>query len=530
MATLTIELFVCERYRPLAGWSQSYLLPTDRNAYRIRGHKSTWRTIEEVEAALISPGWTWEETEATCPVSSPNWEVNAAGQQTDAEGWSYASNFTSSYEGSPKASLQKFVRWRRLVRVQSFAGGSDALLAHVVAQRSSNTSAPATLLAPAPPPCPHVDLDCASRVGRSLLEALAMASLHGDWSDYAVAQLKAQLLDRLAGKPGKEKDSLADCLSSFMNAGKGIATRVSEAFKSSDSAALVARLQVFETKCPPSELEAYSVLAIRRFEPDMACGEKEEHECKFQPVLCPHEGCQERCSSKDLEVHDQNCPRKPMACEKCGEMIPRCEHRVHALAACPKREATCTFSCIGCQVPVQHCDLEKHLDESTQGHLMLLMRSVVEQQDLVRVLTARVKDLETSCAQAVAAREAEKEANAALVTKLAGMEAKFAALEQKSAQDLKKSCDAVSDGAKKKAEAVEKEAKRRLDDAEKAHKADLGTVRADITSIKTSVSELGKLRADVDHLKGSLEQVRGTFAAAAEKSTATAKASAHAGA
>merc|ERR1712039_660086 len=230
--------------------------------------------------------------------------------------------------------------------------------------------------------------------------------------------------------------------------------------------------------------------------------------CEFQPVVCPHQGCQERCSSKDLEAHDQICPHKPIACKKCKEMIPRSKHRVHAMAACPNREARCTFSCIGCEVPVQHCDLEKHLDDSTQGHLMLLMRALMEQKELVSTLSSRVEELGAACAEANEARKAEEKKNTALAAQVAGLEAKLAAFEQKSAQDLRKSCDAVSSD-------TEKETKKRLEAVEKNHKSDLGTLRSDVASFKKSHSELGKVQADVKELKESLQQVRSGFATAA---------------
>lgn len=357
-----------------------------------------------------------------------------------------------------------------------------------------------------------MDLNSASLVGHSLLEALTTASLHhGDvWSYYALVHLKTQLAGRLVvGKPGKEKEeTLEGCLSSFASLHKGMATRMAEAFKSFDSVAFAARLQEITTKFPPAELEAYSMLAVRRFQPDMACQATEGHECKFRPVVCPHEGCKARCSFNSLEVHDAGCPHKLMACEKCGEMIPRCELGVHRLAACPKRDATCTFSCIGCQVPVQHCDLERHLDSSTQGHLMLLMRCVIEQQELVHVLNARVKELETTSARTSAANEAELKANATLTAQVAGLEAKLAALDNKVAQDLKKSCDVVGDGAKKRVDAMEKDTKKRFEAAEKTRKIDLGTVRSDVADIRASFSKLGKLQADVEELKAASLQHR----------------------
>lgn len=495
MATLDAEIFKCERYRPLVGWSADYLLPTDRNAFRIRGYKKSFRTIAEAEVAVLAPGWAWEELRDG-DGRALGWEVDPTGQQVDAEGWCYSGNFTNNFEGSSKAGLQKFVRWKRLVRTQTFAGGVDALVE--AARAASGRGAEA---APEAHACPYVDLEGAGRIGRILVEAVAMASLYVEWSEPALVQLKAQLLEKVAGKESGARETFEAMVQGFIGAQRGLATRVSEAFKAVDDAPLIARIAEVEPHFPPAEREAYAVLAIRRFRPDLACQAQaaagEVHQdCPLRPVLCPHAACKERLSAKALEAHDAICAHKRVPCAKCGEEVPRGELRVHAAAACPEREASCTFSAVGCQSPLIHRDLAGHLEECCQAHLMLLLRALMEQQDLVQALTRKVADLEATCATQSRTSELETQrANA--------LEAKLVALDKKAAQDLKKASDSASEDARKKADTAAAEAKKRLDAAADNTKKEMTSVRAELASLKASVQELGALRGEVAALKAS---------------------------
>jgi len=178
------------------------------------------------------------------------------------------------------------------------------------------------------------------------------------------------------------------------------------------------------------------------------------------------------------------------------------------LKACPEREASCCFRGIGCQVVPAHKDLDKHLEDSTQGHLMLLMKTMIEQQDMAQALASRVAELEATCAQMNSAREAELRAAAALSALVVGLEAKMIMVEKKAAQDVKAASDKAAEELKKRTEVVEKEAKKRIEAIEKSHKTETGSLRSELSkhgSAHAKTADLSSLRSDFQSLKSSLE-------------------------
>mmetsp|Transcript_124491 Transcript_124491/g.346546 ORF Transcript_124491/g.346546 Transcript_124491/m.346546 type:complete len:478 (-) Transcript_124491:113-1546(-) len=464
-AGLEVELFECERYRMLAGWSSEYLLPTDRQAYRVRGSKTSWRTLPEAEAALLSPGWVWEGASLAAG-GPPQWRVDPSGQQADADGWSYATNFNAAYEGSSKGGLQSFVRWRRLTRGAAFSGLPDL-------ETAAAGRPPLAQAWPAHGGCPNVDLEGAAQLGRQLAEALAAASLHGDWCAPAVAKLKWQLLEELLTS---QKKSLEAALSAFVASHKTVATRMAEAFRAGDDGAAATRAAEVEAQFPAAEREAFATLAIRRFRRELACPESQEHECRFAAVRCPNGGCGQRCSLRGLESHDRACQFKLVACEKCSEQVPRGQLQAHLSATCPLRQATCAFRAIGCGSELSQRELPGHLQESMQAHTALLLKALLEQQELVHSLTARVAQLEE---HAGLQERVQGGAQAAVAGQVAALEAKVAALEKKSERELKKVSDAATS-----------EAKRRADAAAKIAKGDLDPVRKELATLKASVTQL----------------------------------------
>lgn len=448
--TLEVEIFVCERKRPLAGWSSDYLMPTDQHAYRVRGKRGGFNTIGEAENALLGPGFAWEAT---------RWKADPGGQPADSEGWAYGVNFNSSFVGSAKGGLQMFTRWQRLTRTQRF-GGLVALEQSV--QQTYKL-------------CPNFDLEYASIVGRNLQESIAAASLYADYNLHVLVKLKTQLLERLAPQRQDKHGSLESVLNEFITSQRPVASRLTEVLKGARDEAVTARMQEIVTCFLPAEREAYAILAIRRFRPDLACGvgSEEEHICPFAPVHCEHEGCSERCSAHSLAAHDATCPFKPMACEKCGEQLARGELHRHLSSACSMRDASCSYSSIGCNKAMTHRDVGNHLEECTQAHMLLLLQTVSQQQSVIQALTARVAELECN--------------SVATGQKLATVEASVGkALNDNVSKALK---DATA-SAEKKATAVGLEARKHADSAVAALRGEVGTVKTELSQVRGSITGL----------------------------------------
>lgn len=544
MATMDVELFECERYRLLNGWSDK--------KYRIRSSNKFWRTLEEVDEALLAPGWAWEQVRDDSGVVM-SWVPDLWCADVDTEGWSYASSFSSSFDGgSAKISLQKVVRWRRFVRTQTFSG--LAALAEALAYRYgifcsdfagdggcgdscggspcgvgspfSNPSSEGEVMfdareaMPPPPLCPNVDLEGASHIQRSLLDAIVQASLYGAWSAHELVQLKVELLESLVGTQDGAA-TLEEVLVSFVSAKRGMSARMSQAFSrtSQSEQAAARRLQEVEARFPKAEMEAFTVIAIRRFRPDLACGVRDAaHEphvsCEFRPVVCENYGCQFRGCAKDLPKHDDVCPHKLVACIKCAEQVPRKELKMHALMACPEREAKCLFSCIGCEAPLVHRNVNDHLEECTQAHLMLLMRELLQQRDGASRTQERIEDLEAQCAQARGEKAALQQRCSSMEQKVVGLDTNLGTLEKQVVdnlkkatgplQDLKKSFASGKAEAKKRLETSEKDARKRVDGMEKCYKAEIHALRTEVATLRDASKDVNALRSAVEALKGGL--------------------------
>lgn len=455
---MELEIFLCERYLPLSGWSSDYLLPTDQHAYRLRGKKGGFNKITEAEEAMLAPGWVWGEL---------RWQVDPGGQPADSEGWSYGMNFNSTFEGSGKSGMQMFTRWQRLVRTQTFGGVSSL--------EQCAQSQPYTC-------CPNLDLFHAEQVGRNLQEAIAASSLYADYNLHSLVKLKQQLLERLAPARPDKLSSLEGALNDFIGSQRPMSSRLTQVFKGAGDSEVTARVQEVGLHFLQAERDAYAALAIRRFRPDQACraGRGEQHECPFAAVHCEHKGCSECFSVHALPAHDAVCLFKVLACEKCDEKLPRGQLQRHMLSACSMRDAACCFSAIGCNKPLTHRDVSNHLDECTQAHMLLLLQTVTQQQSIIteqqaviQSLTARVSDLEGT-RMATGIKLAELETNMGK------------ALNDNVAKALK---DATA-AAEKKAGAAGADARKHADGAVATLRGELASVRSELGTVKTSVGSL----------------------------------------
>ena len=118
-------------------------------------------------------------------------------------------------------------------------------------------------------------------------------------------------------------------------------------------------------------------------------------------VYCTHKqhGCQWIGELGSLKNHSNNCPKRPWTCEHCGfrstfevgtkehtpncaqypvpcpnrcevDTVPRCDAEKHLLV-CPLQPVECEFANIGCRVPIPRKDLDRHMTENAQRHLMM---------------------------------------------------------------------------------------------------------------------------------------------------------------
>jgi len=471
MAVIDVEVFECERYRVMGGWSKDYLMPTESSAYRMRNCKKSWKNLAEVDDALLGPGWTWERV-----AGGDGWQLSPL-PSTDADGWSYGVGFSSSFEGAPKGGVHCFARWRRMIRSQAFAG--DTALLQAVSGPAANG-------------CKQVDLDAVGELSQRLLDTLAAGSVYqGEAPLHKVTKLKWGLAESLFGN--KCAANLDAALKSFIDAQRSRTTRVQEAFGGSavDNAVAAARREQIDAEFIAEERESFATLAIRKYQPEISCSDTSggEHNCRYRPVLCSYAGCGSQVSSHALQSHQEHCRFMPLPCEKCGEAIPRGEHRMHSSVACPLREAKCTFACIGCDVPLVQQALVKHLDDCQQSHVLMLLCAL---QDVIKTLTARVAQLEsrsesfqTYTGQVVEGlgnrtQALEQESKALPAT----IDGKVAAVSKLAAEERKKSYTAAVEEARKNSEKMSRKVEEKV-----------GTVQTEVAGIQSQLKNMQALGA-----------------------------------
>jgi len=393
-------------------------------------------------------------------------------------------NFASNFEGAPKAGVQSFTRWRRMIRSQAFAG--DTALLQAVNGSTSNC-------------CNQVDLDAMRNLAQRLLDTLAAGSVyHGEAPLHKVTKLKWALAERLFGdKPAANLDA---ALRGFIDAQRGRAMRVQEAFGGSatDDAGAAARREQIDAEFVVEERESFAALAIRKYQPEFSCSDTSgtDHNCRYRPAPCPYAGCGVRVSIHALKSHQEHCRFMPLPCEKCGEAIPRGEHRMHSLAACPLREAKCTFACIGCDVPLTQQAVVKHLDDCQQSHVLLLLCALQEQQDVINKLTARVAQLE-SCSDSFQTQTGGN---------IEGLDKRIQELEQQS-KALPATIDSkVAAVSKKSSASAVEEARKHSEKITRKVEDKVGAVQSEVAGIQSQLKgKVGAVQSEVAGIQSQLK-------------------------
>ncbi|XP_068219755.1 TNF receptor-associated factor 6-like isoform X2 [Palaemon carinicauda] len=186
------------------------------------------------------------------------------------------------------------------------------------------------------------------------------------------------------------KDCIFNCLSESCSRCPVDNTPLLESDLFADSCAEREILQL-KVKCPNNALGCQTIV-------DLMYIEHHTQACSFQPVMCPNE-CLATVLQKELEQHlssqcilrvtrcelcDQpftfnqeqlhllSCSRVTVTCEMCGAMMSRGEVPSHTTEYCPKVVVACTFAEHGCHHKMTRSDLDQHMEQATQYHLLLL--------------------------------------------------------------------------------------------------------------------------------------------------------------
>ena len=125
-----------------------------------------------------------------------------------------------------------------------------------------------------------------------------------------------------------------------------------------------------------------------------------ENECKYRPYSCEYCGYKDTFKvittgdhyeigtrKKYCSSHYDKCEEYPLECtNKCGKVIKRKHMKAHH-SICHLEPLNCPFKDAGCTSKLLRQDMEKHIESSTQEHLLMVFKSHQE-------LKTRLQELE----------------------------------------------------------------------------------------------------------------------------------------
>eukprot|EP00536_Pseudo-nitzschia_multiseries_P013890 jgi/Psemu1/291121/fgenesh1_pg.629_\ len=364
-----VEIDENERYWVGGGFGRRGLLPNDRGPFSTADGSMVWKSPDEAseDLVLLGRGWNYEK-EGFKPTTQ----------------WMYATDFRaeSVKNAKPNRGMMHFVRFRRLYRTKIF--NPDEFVDRNVSEK-----------------CAQVDSSATNALGRLLLDTLAYCSLlHNPkaYTDATTLPLKERIINIAIRQPENSNgptssdafyqlDQLRIKLEKFIESEQ--ARTGQEDFEKRE--AIVSRQCFSQMEC-----DAISTLIVKNLDPGFQlhcelpnCGE----ECKFFRVPCTNDGCPLTMSRLYVDEHDSQCPYKIIKC-KCGDRFPRHQLETHNAQVCKMRDVECPYRQVGCKVIVRACDMQNHLAEEANAHLMLVVNRMMEYQNVINNLNKRVITLE----------------------------------------------------------------------------------------------------------------------------------------
>ena len=143
-------------------------------------------------------------------------------------------------------------------------------------------------------------------------------------------------------------------------------------------------------------------------------------DCQYVAVDCPN-GCGERPKRRNLPDHLRNsCPKREFSCPYCqfkatyervaNDHWPQCEkyplpcpndcgvgtvergRLEHHRSECPLQVVECEFSHSGCTEKIRRKDTARHMEESTQRHLVVMSTSMMSMMKLLQEKDQQIKE------------------------------------------------------------------------------------------------------------------------------------------
>ena len=97
--------------------------------------------------------------------------------------------------------------------------------------------------------------------------------------------------------------------------------------------------------------------------------------------------------------HYESCPELKLACSKCGERNIKRKDMTKHRSQCPMESVECQFKEAGCDMKLLRNELDDHMTQSTQQHLVLMMKAFQELKKECNEYKQRLVHLENQVGQ-----------------------------------------------------------------------------------------------------------------------------------
>ena len=117
-------------------------------------------------------------------------------------------------------------------------------------------------------------------------------------------------------------------------------------------------------------------------------------ECLLRTYRCEH--CGNEGKYKDITTrHYAECSNYPLPCPKgCPAVVKRADLKAHK-NECPLEEVVCPYSEAGCDVTVLRRDIDNHLKQNCNQHLMMIVHPFLQLKDKFEALHVSVIEIAT---------------------------------------------------------------------------------------------------------------------------------------
>ena len=386
-----VEVDENERRWIAKGFGKGGLLPNDRGSFTTSDGSLSWASLKEAseDLLLLGRGWNYLPEDFT-----------TTNKEEPDQCWMYATDFRaeSVNHAKPNRGVLHWVRFRRLNRVKVF--NPEEFVQNDIYDK-----------------CDHCDSTATDTLSKQMVDVLTYCTLLHNTKHVTAAislPLKKAIVDLAIGQEIPDKESEGDAFYQLDLLRKKLDNFVEKERSQTAMSRLISGVnfsfygrvgrkefddrfrEVSASYLPKEERDAIAGLIVRKLDPHYQvhcdkqnCGES----CQFARIDCPNEGCPTNLSKIYLEAHDSSCQYRIVKCD-CGATFPRHERAHHLSAVCTYRDVQCPLYNVGCIQVIKACNMQQHMEQSTNAHLLLAVNTLLEDKETIKGMQSKIESLE----------------------------------------------------------------------------------------------------------------------------------------